>query len=129
MAETEPRCSVLLADDYPGMTTAIARLLRPFFDVVGQVSDGLELFAAATRLRPDVVVMDLRMPGLNGLDACRRLKAEIPDVRVILYTAADDDRLRARALAMGASAFVPKACDGDELVTAIRDAVTRRAST
>jgi DNA-binding NarL/FixJ family response regulator len=124
MPETARRSTVLLADDYPGMTTTLTRVLRPFFDVVGQVSDGLELFDAATRLRPDVVVLDVRMPGLNGLDACRRLKTAVPDVCVIVYTGVDDDQLRAQAFAMGASAFVPKGRPGDELVTAIRDAVT-----
>src|SRR5262245_53255979 len=124
MPETARRPSVLLADDYPGMTTALTRVLKPHFDVVGQVSDGLELFDMATRLRPDVVVVDIQMPGLDGLDACRRLKAAIPDVRVIVYTASDDDHLRARAFAVGAAAFVPKVRDGDELVSAIRDAVT-----
>jgi len=129
MPEPARRPTVLVADDYPGMTTALTRALKPFFDVVGQVSDGLELFDAATQLRPDVVVLDLRMPGLDGLAACRRLKEAIPDVCVVVHTAADDDRLRAQAFASGASAFVPKERAGDELVSAIRDAVTRRPST
>src|SRR5262245_25997627 len=108
MPETARRLRVLLADDYPRMITALTRLLKPFFDVVGHVTDGLELIDAATRLQPDVVVLDVMMPGLDGLDACRRLKAAIPTVRVIVSTAADEDHLRTRALAMGASAFVPK---------------------
>ena len=126
MPENPRRYRVLLADDHPGMTTALARLLSPFFDVVGHVSDGLELLDAATRLQPDVVVLDVHMPGLNGLDECRRLRAAISDVRVIVCTAADDDDIRALAFAMGAAAFVPKVRASDELITAIRDAVARR---
>jgi DNA-binding NarL/FixJ family response regulator len=123
------RARVLLADDDAGMTRAFTRLLQPFFDVVGQVSDGFELFDAAMQLRPDVVVLDVWMPGRDGLDACRRLKAAIPGVRVVVCTAADDDQLRAGALMVGASAFVSKVRAGDELVAAIRDAVTGRLST
>jgi len=111
---------VVLADDYDGIRTAIARLLTPMCDVVGHVSDGAELLDAIARLRADVVVLDLNMPGLDGLHACRQIKMAAPDVDVIVCTAADDSDLRTRALEAGASAFVAKFRLADDLVSAIQ---------
>jgi two-component system response regulator DesR len=110
---------VVLADDYDGIRKALARLLRSSCDVVGHVGDGAELLGTIERLRPDIVVLDLIMPGINGLDACRQIKAAEPDVHVILCTAADDPWLRARALEAGASDLVLKFRMGEDLVPAI----------
>jgi DNA-binding NarL/FixJ family response regulator len=111
---------VLLADDYEGILKALTRLLRSSCDVVGHVSNGTELLATVERLRPDIVVLDLKMPGLNGLDACRQIKTAEPEVDVIVCTAADDHWLRGRAREAGASAFVPKFRMGEDLVPAIQ---------
>ena len=72
MSEKLDRRRVLLADDYPGMHSALTRLLAPWCDVVGGIDDAGEPLAAIARFRPDVVVLDLSMPGVHGLQACRR---------------------------------------------------------
>ena len=95
--EVPPRPRVLLAEDYKALLVALRRLLAPSCYVVGSVGDGLEVVEAAVRLRPDVVVLDVNLPALNGLEACRRIKAALPRSQVILITAADDDALRTRA--------------------------------
>jgi len=119
MAEEPERRRVLLADDHPGMHPALARLLMPWCEIVGSVYDGGALLEAVSRLRPDIVVLDVRMPGVQGIDACRPITSRAPDVHVIVFTAADDADLRANAFAAGASAFVGKTCV-DDLVTAVQ---------
>jgi DNA-binding NarL/FixJ family response regulator len=119
MSEKLDRRRVLLADDYPGMHPALTRLLAPWCDVVGGIDDAAELLEAIARLRPDVVVLDLSMPGVDGLDACRQIRSAKLDVDVIVCTAADEPWLAAQAVEAGASAFVLKCRIGDDLVRAI----------
>lgn len=118
----EPRRRVLLADDYPGLHPALVRLLRPECDVIGSVYDGVELLEAVVRLQPDVVVLDIMMPGIDGLHLCRRVKTAEPDVEVVVCTAADEPWVRAQALEAGASAFVLKSRMGEDLLPAIQRA-------
>ena len=119
----EPRRPrVLLADDYDGLYPVITRLLAPSCDVLGGVRDGAALLDATARLRPDVVVVDLWLPGLNGLDVCRALGSTAPHVKVIVFTAADDDSLRAKALAEGAFEYVLKIRAAIDLLPAIERA-------
>lgn len=118
----ERRPRVLLADDYANILKAMERLLSSSCDVVGMVSTGAQLLDAASRLRPDVVVVDLHLPDMSGLEACRQLKAAAPDGSVILLTAANDPKVRQGAFESGASAFVPKYRAGDELLPAIERA-------
>ena len=120
--QVPPRPRVLLAEDYNALLVALRRLLAPSCDIVGSVGDGLEVVEAAARLRPDVIVLDLNLPTLNGLEACRRIKAALPRCQIILITAADDDALRKRAFELGACAFVLKHRVIDELGPAIEDA-------
>jgi CheY-like chemotaxis protein len=120
--ENQARPRVLLAEDYDALLVALRRLLAPFCDVVGSVADGLAVVDAAARLRPDVVVLDLNLPTINGLEACRRIKEALPLSKVILITAADDEALRERAFELGASAFVLKHRVADELGPAIQQA-------
>src|SRR6478752_4033886 len=101
-----PRPRVLLADDHSYVLTAIERLLSWSCDVVGMVTTGEQLIAAAERLRPDVIVIDLRLPDMTGIDACRQLKAAAVPGKIILLTAADDPEIRRGAYESGASAFV-----------------------
>ena len=115
---TRPR--VLLVDDHPGMLKALGRVLSPECDVVGVLADGLEVADAAARLQPVVIVLDLYMPNVNGLDVCRQITQNNPRVKVIVITSMDDDAIRAEALAAGASAFVHKSAAADELIVAIR---------
>jgi len=111
---------VLLADDYEGICRVLTRLLRASCDVVGHVNDGTRLLETIERLQPDVVILDFRMPGINGLEACREIKTAKPDVDVIVCTAADDPWLPVRALRAGASAFVLKFRMGVDLLPAIQ---------
>ena len=118
------RNTILLADDHAIVTEGLARLLRDHdFDVVGAVGDGQALIDAAKRLRPDVIVTDLSMPGLSGLDVLARLKAEGIDSKVIVLTMHKDADLATVAMRGGASGFLLKESAGDELLAAIRQAL------
>ena len=119
-----PRPRVLLADDHAEILAALRRMLVPYFDVVGQVRNGRTLLEAAGTLQPDVIVVDVNMPGVSGLEACRAIKQATPSIRVVMLTASDDAALRRRAFELGASAFVVKYQIADELVPAILDPPT-----
>jgi DNA-binding NarL/FixJ family response regulator len=121
------RPRVLLADDHAEVLRALARLLRPACEVVGSVMDGDELFDAATRLKPDVVVIDLNMPGLSGLENCRRIKRAMPQAQVIIVTAANDEEIGEQALRCGAAAFVFKPRMVEDLLSSIEKAMQGRA--
>jgi DNA-binding NarL/FixJ family response regulator len=113
------RPTVLLADDYVAITDVIERILQEHFDVVGIVADGDALFAAAARLRPDVIVTDVSMPKLSGVDGLRQLRAQHENSRIIVLTMHADAMLAAEALRLGANGFVLKQTSGEELVKAI----------
>ncbi len=117
------RPRVLLADDHRLFLEGLENLLRSEFDLVGSVEDGLALVAAAMELRPDVVVADLSMPGLNGIEVIRRLKGAKLECKIILLTMHDDPEYAAEALQEGASGYVLKHSASSELVAAIRLAV------
>src|SRR5262245_30854571 len=121
MAERRPR--VLLVDDYQGLLDAWRRLLSPTCDVVGSLSRGRDVLDAATKLEPDVVVLDLTMPDVSGLEVCRQLRAERPGTKIVIVSAADGPDLRQAALRFGASAFVSKYSAALELEPAIHGAV------
>jgi NarL family two-component system response regulator LiaR len=104
--ERKPR--VVLADDYPPVLAALSRMLEANCDVVASVSSGLEAVDAVRRLRPDVLVADLMMPDIDGLEVCRRVKRLIPETAVVIITAYADPAVSAAALRDGASAFIPK---------------------
>ena len=108
------RPRVLLADDYPGIITALERLLQTSCDIVGRVADGADLVKAVALKSPDVVLVDVWLPTLNGLGACQQIKRISPQTKVIVLSATDDPAIQQRAVELGASAFVPKyrmACD------------------
>lgn len=105
-SERKPR--VVLADDYPQVLAALGRMLERYCDVVASASGGSEAVEAVSRLSPDVLVVDLMMPDIDGLEVCRRVKRRMPEIAVIIITASDDTAVRAAALRAGASAFVPK---------------------
>lgn len=116
----EPRPRIVLADDYPPLLVAWRRLLQPLYDVVGEASDGRALLETVVALEPDVIVVDLTMPELNGLDGCRALKRAISQTKIVLVTAAADPRVVPAAFHAGASAFVRKESAGYDLLTAIQ---------
>jgi DNA-binding NarL/FixJ family response regulator len=117
------RVRILLADDHTLFCSLLRDLLEPEYEVVGIVSDGQELLKTALSLRPDVVLADIGMPSLNGLDAGRRLKQANPHVKLIYLTMNNDVEYAREALKAGASAFVLKNALSSELLKAIRDAL------
>ena len=84
------RPRVLLADDYPDMVRAISRLLAPDCEIVGTVADGSALLQAAQRLQPDVIVLDVNLPNVHSLEACREITRVNPTTKVIMFTAMDN---------------------------------------
>ena len=122
---TRPR--VLLADDHVLVAEAVAQLLAPECEIVGMVGDGRTLIVEAERLKPDVVVLDVMMPVLNGLDAARELKRRLPRTRIVCLTMHEDPEVSREAFRIGVSGFLLKHSAASELMTAIR-AVTRGRS-
>jgi len=112
---------VLLADDHTLVVEAFIKLLEPEFEVVGTVADGRALLASASQLNPDVIVLDLGMPLLNGMDAGQELKRALPHAKLIVLTMSEDYDLAAEALRHWASAYLLKKSASSELVKAIRE--------
>jgi DNA-binding NarL/FixJ family response regulator len=121
---TKPR--VLLADDHTVVAEGLRGLLEPHFEVVGIVADGRELLAAARALDPDVVVLDISMPSLNGIDAARQMRSANSRAKVVFLTMHREVAYAARALEAGASGFVLKHSASSELVTAVQEALQGR---
>ena len=117
------RVRILLADDHTLFCNLLRDLLEPEYEVVGSMSDGRELLKAADSLCPDVVLVDIGMPSLNGLDAGRRLKQANPRVKLIYLTMNNNIEYAREALQAGASAFILKNSKSSELLHAIRDAL------
>jgi DNA-binding NarL/FixJ family response regulator len=117
------RPRVLLADDHRMVAEGLRRLLADDFDLVGMVEDGRALVAAARKLRPDVIVADITMPQLNGIDALRQLKKQNPEIKVVFLTMHQDRAYARRALEAGAAGFVLKHSASDELLMAINAAL------
>ena len=114
------RLRVLIADDHPSILRAVSRLLAQDYDVVGSVADGSGLLETAQHLRPDVIVLDVKLANVDGLEVCRQITQVNPAMKVIVFTAVDDPGVRRRAFEAGASAFVNKlAFDGD-LLSAVK---------
>ena len=97
-----------MAEDWPDMVKAICRVLALDCEVAGIVADGSAVLEAAQRLQPDVIVLDLNLPNVNGLEACRQITQVNPETKVIVFTANDDPDVRQRSFEAGASAFVYK---------------------
>lgn len=122
------RPRIVIADDHLLMAQALEHLLARDFDVVATVGDGRALLTAAADLKPDLVVVDIGMPLLNGLDAGQQLKAQHPEIRIIYLTQNRDPRLAAEALHRNASGYLLKDAAASELVAAIRAALEGRVS-
>jgi DNA-binding NarL/FixJ family response regulator len=120
------RARVLLADDHAHTAEQLRQLLRSHFDVVAQCADGCEMVDAAEQLLPDVVVADLSLPGLDGIDAAALIRRRDPHARIVLVTVHDEPLLVERALATGVLGYVLKDSAGDELVDAVRAALDNR---
>jgi DNA-binding NarL/FixJ family response regulator len=116
-ATCRPR--ILIADDHAVIADAFTRLLSGEFEVIASVHDGRSLISAAERLRPDVILVDIGMPLLNGLEAAQQIRRTVPEVKVIYVTINHDEDLIAEAFRRGASGYLPKTATASELIEAI----------
>jgi DNA-binding NarL/FixJ family response regulator len=117
---------LLLADDHVLVVDAFTKLLEPDYDVVGTVGDGRTLLKRACELKPDIVILDLAMPLLNGIDAGRELKKELPQTKIVVLTMNEDYDLATNALRHWASAYLLKKSATSELTKALREVMKGR---
>lgn len=125
--EAQP-ISLLIVDDHPLILAGLAALVRaePALALVGQASDGLAAVDAYLRLRPDVMLIDLNMPGGGGVEAIRRVRAQVPDARIVILTTYEGDEDVHRGLVAGASAYLLKGSMLDEVVHCVRQVAAHR---
>jgi DNA-binding NarL/FixJ family response regulator len=121
--ERKAAARLLIADDHQLMAEACKSLLEPQYQVVGIVTDGRSLIEAALALKPDVILLDIAMPQLNGLDAGEQIRHKLPAVKLVFVTMNATTEVAAEAFRRGASAYVLKQSAAEELVTAIRKVV------
>jgi DNA-binding NarL/FixJ family response regulator len=117
---------VVIVDDHTLMTEALRRLLEPDCDVVGVYDDPRAFLRDVTRLRPDVAILDISMPTLNGLDAGRELRRVLPSARIIFLTMNEDADVAAEAFRVGASAYLLKRSAASELKAAVAEVMNQR---
>ena len=115
----ESRPHLLIADDHAIFLEALNCFLQKIYAVAGTVTDGRSLVTEAIRLKPDIIILDVGMPLLNGLDAARRIREHLPNIRIVFLTMQDNAHLAAAALELGHTGFVLKHAAASELVTAI----------
>lgn len=113
------RMRVLLADDNEEMLSDVEELLASDFDIVGKATDGVSAVEAAIRLMPDLIVTDLAMPGLSGIEASRKMLTTRPDMPIVLLTLHNDARLVEQALSVGIRGYVHKLTAAEELIPAL----------
>lgn len=116
-----PRARILLADDHSLVAAGLCKLLETDFDLVGAVGDGRALVAAARKENPDVILLDISMPLLNGVEAARQLRVALPAAKLIFVTVHSDSPYVVEAFRAGASGYLLKRSAAAELVTAIRE--------
>lgn len=117
------KARIILADDHTILLDALKNLIEPEFDVVALCSDGRELIKAAAELNPNVVVLDIGMPTMNGLNAGQRLRQILPTVKLVYLTMNQDPDMASEAFRLGASAYLLKTSAGSELIRALREVV------
>ena len=123
------RVRILVVDDHQMLREALVGMLElSGFEVVGAVGDGAEATSLAAELEPDVVLMDLAMPVLNGLDATRLLREVVPSAAIVVFSAFDSPDLKRQAFEAGAVAYLPKGCGAERLRATVEAAVTLAAS-
>jgi len=121
------RSRVLIADDHSVVAEGLRSLLEKKYEVVGIVPDGRELLVQAPELKPDVIVLDIGMPLLNGLDAADRLLSSLPQIKFVFLTMNDDANLAAAALKLGAVGYVLKHTAASELLKAVSEVLQGRS--
>jgi DNA-binding NarL/FixJ family response regulator len=117
-----PTTRVVIADDHPLFRAGVRELLAQIdaaIEVVGEASDGQEAYELVGRLRPDVILLDIAMPGVNGIEATRMIKAEWPEVGVLILTVYDDEQYIYALIDAGAAGYLLKTADGSELADAV----------
>ena len=114
------RARILIADDHTLVADLCRRLLETEFDVVAIVSNGRAMVKTAGELKPDLIIVDIAMPVLNGLDAGQQVKEILPAVKLIFLTMNNDSKLAAEAFRRGASGYLLKTCAASEMLTAVR---------
>lgn len=119
--------SILIADDHTLVAEGLASLLRPEFQLLGVVHDGRALLSAAAQLHPDVILTDISMPLLNGLDAVRQIRKDSPRAKIIVLTVHKDSGLAVRAFRAGASGYLLKTAPPEELIQAIHEVAEGRS--
>ena len=117
------RTTILLADDHTMFCAGMQKLLEPAFEVIGCVQDGRELIKTAAEMNPDLVLLDVGMPLLNGLEAGRELKKVMPRVKLIYLTMNADAEVASEAFRIGASGYLLKNSPGDELLQAVHNVI------
>src|SRR3954466_6079712 len=125
--QSRNRPRVLIADDHSVVAEGLRSLLEKKYDVVGMVANGRELLAEAPKLKPDVIVLDIGMPLMNGLDAAARLSSSVPQTKFVFLTMKDDRNLAAAALKLGAVAYVLKHAAASELLKAVSEVLQGRS--
>ncbi|MGC1293996.1 MAG: response regulator transcription factor [Alloacidobacterium sp.] len=118
--DRKPLARILIADDHQLLAEACKSLLEPEFQVVGVVTDGRSLITAASTLKPDIVILDIYMPHLNGLDAGEQIKQKMPSIKLVYLTMSMEADIAAETFRRGASAFVLKQSAAEELLLAVR---------
>jgi len=125
----EELCRIVVVDDFDPWRAALRRLLsRPGWKVVGEASDGPGAVSQANQLRPDIITLDVGLPGFNGIKAARLIRQESPDTNIVFLTQCEDDDLRAAALEAGGVAYVVKAKATTDLPPAIERVQAAAAS-
>ena len=114
------RLRVLIVDDHPSLVRAVSRLLAFDYEVVGNLGHGKGLLQAAQSLQANVILLDVNLPDIDGLTACRQITQADPEIKVVVFTAASDPDARRRAFEAGASAFVDKIEFGGELLATFK---------
>ena len=114
---------ILIADDHALIAELCKRLLEPEFEVVGVVTDGRAVIRKAAELKPDVALLDIAMPGLNGLDAAQWVKSTLPSIKILFLTVNSDPEVAAEAFRRGGSGYLIKTCAAKEIVLAVREIV------
>jgi len=122
-----PRPRILIADDHSLVAEGLRSLLEKSCEVIGIVQDGRQLLSAAPKLKPDVIVLDIGMPLLNGLNAGERLTQSLPTAKLVFLTMKDDANLAAAALSLGAVGYVLKSAATQELLTAVSEVLEGRS--
>ena len=117
-----PKIKLMLADDHAVVRSGLRMLLeaQPDMEIVGETENGLETVMRAQAIKPDIILMDVEMPGMNGIEATREIKLILPETAVLALTMYEDEQYFFEMLKVGASGYVPKRAAPDELVNAIR---------